>query len=78
MLLLRQELRPSVWITPVGNWSKAYVIPVFANSRRANQPRRSMKFPSDSIIGHRKLKDYLLTPRVEDGKSGFLSIPDIR
>jgi uncharacterized protein DUF6883 len=33
-----------------------------------------MKLPPDSVISDRKLKEYLLSPRVEDDKSGFLAI----
>ena len=33
-----------------------------------------MKLPPDSLISDRKLKEYLLSPRVEDDKSGFLAI----
>lgn len=33
-----------------------------------------MKVPPDSVISDRKLKEYLLSPRVEDDKSGFLAI----
>jgi hypothetical protein len=33
-----------------------------------------MKLPPDSLISDRKLKEYLLSPRVEDDKSGFLTI----
>lgn len=33
-----------------------------------------MKLPPDSIISDRKLKEYLLSPRLEDDKSGFLAI----
>jgi hypothetical protein len=33
-----------------------------------------VKLPSDSVISDRKLKEYLLSPRVEDDKSGFLAI----
>lgn len=37
-------------------------------------PPASMKLPPDSIITEGKVKDYLLTPRVEDDKSGLLAI----
>lgn len=33
-----------------------------------------MKLPPDSVISDRKLKEYLLSPRVEDDKSGFLTL----
>jgi hypothetical protein len=33
-----------------------------------------MKLPSDSVISNRKLNEYLLSPRIEDDKSGFLAI----
>ena len=33
-----------------------------------------MKLPLDSVISDRKLRDYLLSPRAEDDKSGFLAI----
>ena len=33
-----------------------------------------MKLPPESVIRDRKLKEYLLSPRVEDDKSGFLAI----
>lgn len=33
-----------------------------------------MKLPQDAVISERKIKEYLLTPRVEDGKSGFLAL----
>ena len=33
-----------------------------------------MKLPLDSFVSDRKLKEYLLSPRVEDDKSGFLAI----
>jgi len=33
-----------------------------------------MNLPPDSVISDRKLKEYLLSPRVEDDKSGFLAI----
>lgn len=33
-----------------------------------------MKLPPDSVISESKLKEYLLSPRVEDDKSGFLAI----
>ncbi len=33
-----------------------------------------MKLPPDSVISDRKLKEYLLSPRVEDDKSRFLAI----
>jgi hypothetical protein len=33
-----------------------------------------MKLPPDSIISDRKLTEYLLSPRLEDDKSGFLAI----
>ena len=33
-----------------------------------------MKLPRDSIISERKIKEYLLTPRTEDDKSGFLAL----
>ena len=33
-----------------------------------------MKLPRDAIISERKVKEYLLTPRVEDDKSGFLAL----
>ncbi len=33
-----------------------------------------MKLPPDSVISDRKLKEYLLSPRVADDKSGFLAI----
>jgi len=33
-----------------------------------------MKLPPDSVISDRKLKEYLLSPRLEDDKSGFLAI----
>ena len=33
-----------------------------------------MKLPPESVIGDQKLKEYLLSPRVEDDKSGFLAI----
>ena len=33
-----------------------------------------MKLPHDAIISERKIKEYLLTPRAEDDKSGFLAI----
>ena len=33
-----------------------------------------MKLPPDSVISEGKLKEYLLSPRVEDDKSGFLAI----
>ena len=33
-----------------------------------------MKLPLGSVIGDQKLKKYLLSPRVEDDKSGFLAI----
>ena len=31
-----------------------------------------MKLPADSVISERKLRDYLLSRRTEDDKSGFL------
>lgn len=33
-----------------------------------------MKLPQDAVISERKIKEYLLTPRVEDDKSGFLAL----
>lgn len=33
-----------------------------------------MKLPPESVISDQKLKEYLLSPRVEDDKSGFLAI----
>ena len=33
-----------------------------------------MKLPQDAIINERKIKEYLLTPRAEDDKSGFLAL----
>jgi hypothetical protein len=33
-----------------------------------------MKLPRDAIISERKLREYLLTPRNEDDKSGFLAL----
>src|SRR5258706_10076741 len=33
-----------------------------------------MKLPPDAIISERKLREYLLTPRNEDYKSGFLAL----
>lgn len=33
-----------------------------------------MKLPDDSIISETKLRDYLLTRRIEDDKSGFLAL----
>lgn len=33
-----------------------------------------MKLPQDTVISERKIKGYLLTPRVEDDKSGFLAL----
>ncbi len=33
-----------------------------------------MKLPPDSVISEKKLKEYLLTPRIEDDKSGFLAL----
>jgi hypothetical protein len=33
-----------------------------------------MKLPPESVIGDQKLKEYLLSPRLEDDKSGFLAI----
>jgi hypothetical protein len=35
---------------------------------------RAVKLPQDSVIDERKLREYLLVPRVEDDKSGFLSL----
>ncbi len=33
-----------------------------------------MKLPQDAIINERKIKEYLLTPRAEDDKSGFFAL----
>ena len=33
-----------------------------------------MKIPKDSVIGERKIKEYLLAQRSEDDKSGFLAL----
>jgi len=33
-----------------------------------------MKLPKDSVIGERKIKEYLLAQRSEDDKSGFLAL----
>ncbi len=33
-----------------------------------------MKLPQGSVISERKIKEYLLTPRTEDDKSGFLAL----
>ena len=33
-----------------------------------------MKLPRDAVISERKLREYLLTPRAEDDKSGFLAL----
>ena len=33
-----------------------------------------MKLPKDSVIGERKIREYLLTQRSEDDKSGFLAL----
>src|SRR5712692_1200533 len=33
-----------------------------------------MKLPGNTIIARRKLDEYLLKPRVEDDKSGFLAL----
>jgi len=33
-----------------------------------------MKLPRDAIISESKLKEYLLAPRTEDDKSGFLAL----
>jgi len=33
-----------------------------------------VRLPSNAIIAQRKLRDYLLTRRVEDDKSGFLAV----
>jgi len=33
-----------------------------------------MKLPQDTIISERKLREYLLTPRREDDKSGYLAL----
>ena len=33
-----------------------------------------VKLPQDSVISERKLKEYLLTSRIEDDKSGFLAL----
>ena len=32
-----------------------------------------MKLPQDSVISEKKLREYLLSPRTEDDKSGFLA-----
>jgi hypothetical protein len=31
-----------------------------------------MKLPADSVISERKLREYLLSRRIEDDKAGFL------
>ena len=33
-----------------------------------------VKLPRDAVISERKIKEYLLTPRAEDDKSGFLAL----
>jgi len=33
-----------------------------------------MKLTQDAIVSEKKLKEYLLTPRIEDDKSGFLAL----
>jgi hypothetical protein len=33
-----------------------------------------VKLPQDVIISERKIREYLLTPRAEDDKSGFLTL----
>jgi hypothetical protein len=33
-----------------------------------------MKLSRDAVISERKIREYLLTPRVEDDKSGFLAL----
>ena len=33
-----------------------------------------MKLPKNSVIGEEKIKEYLLRPRIEDDKSGFLAL----
>jgi len=33
-----------------------------------------VKLPEDAIIDERKIREYLLTPRIEDDKSGFLAL----
>lgn len=35
---------------------------------------RAVKLPRDSVIDERKLREYLLVPRIEDDKSGFLAL----
>jgi hypothetical protein len=35
---------------------------------------RAMKLPQDSAIDERKLREYLLVPRIEDDKLGFLAL----
>ncbi len=37
-----------------------------------------MKLPPDSIVAREKLTHYLLRPRDDHDKSGFLSFPTIR
>jgi hypothetical protein len=33
-----------------------------------------MKLPRDTVISERKIKEYLLSPRTEDDKFGFLAL----
>ena len=33
-----------------------------------------MKLPRNAVISERKIREYLLTPRAEDDKSGFLAL----
>lgn len=33
-----------------------------------------MKLPRDAVISEQKIREYLLTPRAEDDKSGFLAL----
>jgi hypothetical protein len=37
-----------------------------------------MKLPEDSVISERKIREYLLLPRIEDDKSGFLALAGYR
>ena len=47
---------------------------ILSQRKEAGRTIAGVKLPADSVISERKIREYLLTPRLEDDKSRFLAL----